>query len=250
MICAIPVEPITNMIVYSSSGGAIYGEPAENPVAEDHPVIPLCPYGASKYCGEKYIQMYHAAYGMDYNILRYGNVYGPRQDPLGEAGVVAIFTKAIMEGRQPVIFGDGRQTRDFCYVGDVAAANLCAMEETASATRVMILEGRVLLEEYSGSMMGTPFTGRGMLGFDNVSGKYWGTWNDSMSTGIMFMEGSCDEKGSCRYTGTWNDPIKKGPVTWRFMYSWPKPNVQVLHIYGPGRDGKEMKMMEMTYTRK
>jgi UDP-glucose 4-epimerase len=115
-------------IVYASSGGAIYGEPQYNPVDEKHPIKPLSPYGASKYAAEKYVELYHATHGLDYCILRYGNVYGPRQDPLGEAGVVAIFTGQLNEGRQPVIFGDGEQSRDFCYVGDVAVSNLLGLE--------------------------------------------------------------------------------------------------------------------------
>jgi UDP-glucose 4-epimerase len=115
-------------IVYSSSGGAVYGEPIKNPVSESHQIAPLSPYGASKYCVEKYIELYSKSHGIDYNILRYGNVYGPRQDPLGEAGVVAIFTRQMMEGQRPCVFGDGRQSRDFCFVGDVAKANLVALK--------------------------------------------------------------------------------------------------------------------------
>jgi len=120
-------------IVYASSGGAIYGEPQYNPVDENHPVRPLCPYGTSKYAAEKYVEMYGALYDMDYSIMRYGNVYGPRQDPLGEAGVVAIFAGLISKGKRPVIFGDGKQTRDFCFVRDVAEANLKALEENGKA---------------------------------------------------------------------------------------------------------------------
>jgi len=119
----------TEKLVYSSSGGAVYGEPDANPVAEGHKIMPLCPYGASKYCGEKYIEMYGATHGLRYNIMRYGNVYGPRQDPLGEAGVIAIFSKKIAEGVAPVIFGDGEQTRDFCFVADIAAANVAGIEK-------------------------------------------------------------------------------------------------------------------------
>ncbi|MCX6695272.1 MAG: NAD-dependent epimerase/dehydratase family protein, partial [Candidatus Altiarchaeota archaeon] len=116
-------------IVYASSGGAVYGEPKYLPAGEDHPIQPLCPYGASKYVVEKYVELYGMNYGIDYTILRYANVYGPRQDPLGEAGVVAIFTGRFMEGKTPVIFGDGEQTRDFVYVKDVALANLMALEK-------------------------------------------------------------------------------------------------------------------------
>ncbi|MFH0862560.1 MAG: NAD-dependent epimerase/dehydratase family protein [Candidatus Altiarchaeota archaeon] len=129
-------------LVYASSGGAIYGEPKYLPCDEEHPVSPLCPYGASKYAVEKYVQMYGNLYGLDHNIVRYGNVYGPRQDPLGEAGVVAIFTGLLSEGRQPVIWGDGRQTRDFCYVGDVAKANLAALKRKGNANAYNIGSGR------------------------------------------------------------------------------------------------------------
>ncbi len=117
--------------VYASSGGAIYGEPEYNPVDEKHPIKPLSPYGVSKYAAEKYVETYSALHGVDYVILRYGNVYGPRQDPLGEAGVVAIFTGLLAENKQPIIFGDGMQSRDFCYVGDVAEANLTALKKDA-----------------------------------------------------------------------------------------------------------------------
>jgi Protein of unknown function (DUF1579) len=125
-----------------------------------------------------------------------------------------------------------------------------AMEESGSVTRRMVLEGRVLVEEFNGTMMGMPFTGHGMTGFDNVSGKYWSTWMDSMSTGMMMSEGTCDAKRACAFTGTWNDPIKKGPVTMRFTTSWTSPTTEIFEMYGPGKDGKEMKMMELTYTKK
>ena len=115
-------------VVYSSSGGAVYGEPKYNPVDENHPVAPLSPYGASKYSVEKYLDFYGAVHGLDSVILRYGNVYGPRQDPAGEAGVVAIFTDRMLAGNGITINDDGNQTRDFVYVGDVARANLLALE--------------------------------------------------------------------------------------------------------------------------
>ena len=123
-------------------------------------------------------------------------------------------------------------------------------EETGTATRTMALDGRVLVEEFKGSMMGMPFTGHGMRGYDNVTGKHWSTWTDSMSTGLMVSEGTCDDKGACSFKGTWNDPIKKAPVTSRMTSRWASPTVEVFEMYGPGRDGKEMKMMELTYTRK
>jgi UDP-glucose 4-epimerase len=115
--------------IYASSGGAVYGEPEYLPVDERHPIRPLSPYGASKYAVEKYLHAYKEIYGLDYISLRYGNVYGPRQDPYGEAGVVAIFANKMLHGKRPTIFGDGNQTRDFIYVEDVANANLLAMEK-------------------------------------------------------------------------------------------------------------------------
>lgn len=123
------------------------------------------------------------------------------------------------------------------------------MEDTGTAKRFMTLDGRVLVEEVSSSMMGMPFTGHGMSGFDNVSGKHWSTWTDSMSTGIMLSEGRCDAQNSCTYTGSWNDPIKKGPVTARMLTRWTSPTTQVFEMFAPSKDGKEMRMMEITYTK-
>ena len=124
------------------------------------------------------------------------------------------------------------------------------MEETGTATRTMALDGRVLVEDFKGSMMGMPFTGHGMRGYDNVTGKYWATWNDSMSTGLMVSEGTCDAKNACTFKGTFNDAVKKAPVTSRMSSRWTSPTTEVFEMYGPGRDGKEMKMMEITYTKK
>lgn len=114
-------------VVYISSGGAVYGEPAYLPCDEAHPIRPLCPYGASKHTVEHYLEMYHLLYGQRYTTLRYANVYGPRQDPNGEAGVVAIFAGKMLRGEPVAIFGDGGQERDFVYVGDCAQANLLAL---------------------------------------------------------------------------------------------------------------------------
>ncbi|MET0556347.1 MAG: DUF1579 family protein [Vicinamibacteria bacterium] len=124
------------------------------------------------------------------------------------------------------------------------------MEESATAKRTMSLDGRVLVEEFKGSMMGMPYTGYGVRGYDNVSGKQWSTWNDSMSTGLMVAEGTCDAKNACTFKGTSNDAIKKGPVALRMTSSWTNPTTEVFTLYGPDRTGKEMKMMEITYTKK
>lgn len=110
--------------IYISTGGAVYGEPEYLPCDESHPVNPICPYGASKHTVEHYLFMYHQNYGLDYTVLRYPNVFGPRQDPHGEAGVVAIFTGQMLSDEQAVINGDGEQTRDYVFVSDCARANL------------------------------------------------------------------------------------------------------------------------------
>lgn len=112
--------------IYISTGGAVYGEPERVPVEETDPINPICQYGASKHTVEHYLFMYHYNYGLKYTVLRYPNVFGPRQDPHGEAGVVAIFTGKMMAGEQVVVNGDGEQTRDFVYVGDCARANFLA----------------------------------------------------------------------------------------------------------------------------
>jgi UDP-glucose 4-epimerase len=112
-------------IVFSSTGGAIYGE-CEAPASEDHPRAPLAPYGVSKLAAEEYISAYNRLYGCSHVSLRYGNVFGPRQDPHGEAGVVAIFMNALRDGKTPRIYGKGTQTRDYVFVGDVVAATVAA----------------------------------------------------------------------------------------------------------------------------
>jgi UDP-glucose 4-epimerase len=118
-------------VIYISSGGAVYGEPVYLPCDEDHPVDPICPYGVSKHVVEHYLHLYRVNYGLRYLVLRYPNVYGPRQDPAGEAGVVAIFAGQMLEGRPVTINGDGTQERDFVYVGDCARANLAALDPAA-----------------------------------------------------------------------------------------------------------------------
>jgi UDP-glucose 4-epimerase len=113
--------------VYISTGGAVYGEPERVPCEETDPINPICQYGASKHTVEHYLFMYHVNYGLNYTVLRYPNVFGPRQDPHGEAGVVAIFTGKMMAGEPVIINGDGNQTRDFVYVSDCALANYLAI---------------------------------------------------------------------------------------------------------------------------
>jgi UDP-glucose 4-epimerase len=110
-------------LIYVSSGGVVYGEPELRPTPETSPKLPVSPYGVSKLAGEQYLHYYANVRGLDYVALRYSNVYGPRQDPHGEAGVVAIFSTRIAAGEPLTVFGDGEQTRDYVYVGDVVAAN-------------------------------------------------------------------------------------------------------------------------------
>jgi UDP-glucose 4-epimerase len=118
-------------IVFASTGGAIYGE-CERPATEDDPRRPLAPYGAAKLCAEEYIATFERLYGDGHVALRLGNVYGPRQDPHGEAGVVAIFLGLLAEGGTPKVFGDGSQTRDYVYVADVVRAAIAAQESGSS----------------------------------------------------------------------------------------------------------------------
>jgi UDP-glucose 4-epimerase len=115
-------------MIYVSSGGAIYGEPESLPCPEDNPIKADSPYGASKHGPEHYLDIYHRLHGLNYTTLRYGNVYGPRQDPFGEAGVIAIFTARMLAGESAVINGTGKQERDFVYVGDIVRANVAALE--------------------------------------------------------------------------------------------------------------------------
>ena len=117
--------------LYASTGGAIYGDTDAIPTPEDVPTLPVSPYGASKLAAEVYLRTFHALNGLSYAALRYANVYGPRQDPHGEAGVVAIFARRLLGGETARINGDGKQTRDFVYVGDVAEANARALTSDA-----------------------------------------------------------------------------------------------------------------------
>jgi len=120
--------------IFASTGGAIYGEQDTFPADEDHAARPLSPYGISKFAGEKYLFYYKAIHGIEYVVLRYANVYGPRQNPHGEAGVVAIFTEKMLRGEQPLINGDGGQTRDYVYVDDVVEANYRALNAGEGGT--------------------------------------------------------------------------------------------------------------------
>jgi UDP-glucose 4-epimerase len=131
-VLARAIEAKVRKVVYISTGGAVYGEPEYLPVDESHPINPLCEYGASKHTVEHYLYMYAENYGLDYTVLRYPNVYGPRQDPHGEAGVVAIFAARMLNDETCTINGDGQQERDFLFVGDCARANVAVLGDRGS----------------------------------------------------------------------------------------------------------------------
>ncbi len=128
-------------IIFASTGGAIYGEPQSGPQDEQHAQQPLSPYGISKLTCEKLLHFYFNEYGIEYVALRYGNVYGPRQNAHGEAGVVAIFCERLLSRQSTIIHGDGLQTRDYVYVGDVAQANLAALHYSENSTAFNIGTG-------------------------------------------------------------------------------------------------------------
>lgn len=122
------VEVGTQRVIYVSSGGVVYGEPKQIPTPESAPKLPLSPYGVTKLTGEYYLNYYRRIRGIEYVALRYSNVFGPRQDPHGEAGVVAIFCNRLLSGERMTVFGDGKQTRDYVFVRDVVAANMAVSE--------------------------------------------------------------------------------------------------------------------------
>jgi UDP-glucose 4-epimerase len=122
------VKQKVKKVIYASTGGAVYGEPKELPASEDCPALPICHYGVSKYTVENYLRLYGRLYGLNYTILRFPNVYGPRQNPLGEAGVCAILTSLMLDNRQPTLYGFGEPLRDYVFVEDIARANLLAMD--------------------------------------------------------------------------------------------------------------------------
>jgi len=118
--------------MFASTGGAVYGEQSYFPADEKHETAPLSPYGISKLSVEKYLFFYKAQYNLNYTVTRYANIYGPRQNPFGEAGVIAIFATKLLKGEQPIINGHGKQTRDYVFVGDVVKANLIVLNDEAS----------------------------------------------------------------------------------------------------------------------
>jgi len=132
----------TSLVLFSSSGGTVYGDVDVLPTPEGQPTVPLCPYGVSKLTGEHYLEYYRNTFGMRYVALRYANVYGPRQDPHGEAGAVAIFSRMLLKGETARIYGDGLATRDYVFVGDVVKANLAAVGTSHACGAINIGTGR------------------------------------------------------------------------------------------------------------
>jgi UDP-glucose 4-epimerase len=130
------VKTSVRKVIFASSG-ATYGEPTQMPITETTPQLPTSPYGITKMVAEHYLRFYRAEHGLDFTALRYGNVYGPRQDPSGEAGVIAIFIGKFLAGQGVRIDSDGEQTRDYVYVGDVAEANMLALERGAGGCYVI-----------------------------------------------------------------------------------------------------------------
>ncbi|HJR01763.1 MAG TPA: NAD-dependent epimerase/dehydratase family protein, partial [Methylomirabilota bacterium] len=128
-------------VIYSSSGGAGYGDTDVIPTPESHPSLPISPYGITKVAVEQYVSAWVGIYGISGVSLRYANIYGPRQNPQGEAGVIAIFCHRLLTGQAPIINGDGGQTRDYTYVEDVAAANVAALEHPEATGGVNISTG-------------------------------------------------------------------------------------------------------------
>ena len=172
----------------------------------------------------------------------------PQMSP-EEAAMMAAYQKAGTPGPQHEALAKTVGTYDLA-IRSWNAPGAAPVDSTGTATRSMALGGRVMVEDMQSEMYGQPFNGHGMHGYDNVTGKHWSTWNDSMSTGLMVAEGNCDDAGACSFTGSWNDPVTRARVTARMTTKWSSPNVEVFEMHGPGPDGKEMKMMEITYTKR
>jgi hypothetical protein len=123
-------------------------------------------------------------------------------------------------------------------------------EETGTVKRTMMLDGRVMTEDMTSQMMGMPYMGHGMMGYDNTTKKWWSTWSDNMGTGIMMTTGTCDANHACTFHAGMMDPVTNKMVKYRMTTKWTSPTTEVFEMHAPGKDGKEMKMMEITYTKK
>lgn len=166
-----------------------------------------------------------------------------------EQAMMEAYQKAATPGPQHARMAEAVGTFDM-VVKSWQSPDAPPTTDTGVSTRRMVLGGRVMVEEAKATMMGQPFDGLGLHGFDNVSGRWWATWNDSVGTGLMVAEGDCDDQSACTFTGSWNDPIAKGKVTARMTSRWTDANTEIFEMHGPGPDGKEMKMMQITYTRR
>lgn len=171
----------------------------------------------------------------------------PKMSP-EEAKMMQAYQQAGTPGPQHAALAKQVGTYDLS-IKSWMSPNAPPTHDTGTATRAMALDGRVLTEEVHATMNGQPFTGHGMQGYDNVTGRYWSTWNDSMSTGLAVGDGTCDAQGACTFTSSWNDPVSKAKVNARMTTRWTSPTVELFEMYAPGPDGKEAKMMEMTYTK-
>lgn len=155
-------------IMFSSTGGALYGEAEEVPTPEHAPTVPISPYGIAKLSLENYIRFFYEQFGLEFGIMRYANVYGPRQDSKGEAGVIAIFTEKLMNQEQPYIHGDGHQTRDYVFVADVVQANMIVFESEAVGTYNVGTSRQTTVNEIFNLIknhLGSPFVERYSEGF-------------------------------------------------------------------------------------
>ena len=151
-------------VIFASSGGALYGREATKPSAEDAETLPESPYGIAKMCAEHYVGLYNRVHGTCHSVLRLANVYGPRQDPVGEAGVIAVFCDRVLAGQAPLVYGDGTQTRDYVYVGDVVRAFTAAADcgksgtwNIGTGTETTVLDLIAIIDEIAGRVMTPAF---------------------------------------------------------------------------------------------
>jgi len=202
-------------VLFASSGGALYGRDAPIPSWEDVLPLPESPYGIAKYCAECYIGLYNRLHGMSHSVLRMANVYGPRQDPAGEAGVITIFCASALSGQRPTIFGDGTQTRDYVYVGDVVAAFLAAADRGRPGTwnigtgvEISVLELVGIIASLAGHELSPLFApprpgelARSVLAVDRAAGELGWRAATPLAEGIdrvyRWIENGAPERAGC-----------------------------------------------------
>ena len=202
-------------VLFASSGGALYGRDAPIPSWEDVLPLPESPYGIAKYCAECYIGLYNRLHGMSHSVLRMANVYGPRQDPAGEAGVITIFCASALSGQRPTIFGDGTQTRDYVYVGDVVAAFLAAADRGRPGTwnigtgvEISVLELMGIIASLAGHELSPLFApprpgelARSVLAVDRAAGELGWRAATPLAEGIdrvyRWIENGAPERAGC-----------------------------------------------------